>query len=270
MGIEGRKNTIRTKTSLYKNWIKGKLATDGSNLDAMVAVWEESLAPASVKSLLYLAKDTVKDAGVEIDIRRHITRVGRSQQTKMIRALSSKEIVALTAVVKASYPKLYLPMMLALHTGMRRGEVWGLKHEDIDILNDSITVNNSYGGPTKSGKNRVIPISFALEKVLLAELPGCSYNDIGDRSEKRTGTIIHSTFDPNPLLRRAAKQAGLRESSKLHFHVLRHTFATLALESGVSPRLVSTTLGHQQLSTTLDLYWQSTGEKICLDFLPNE
>ncbi len=266
MAIEGRPNTIRTKTSLYLNHIKGKLDADGGNLDTMVAEWESKLQPATVKSLLYLAKDTVKDAtGVDLVIKRHITRVGRSQQQKMVRALSKKEIVALTAVVKADYPKLYLPMMIALHTGMRRGEVWGLKHEDIDIINDSITVNNSYGGPTKSGKTRVIPISFALEKILLAFECGNSYNKEG--TKKRQGTIVLSTFDPNPMLRRAAAQSGLREPNSIVFHTLRHTFATLALESGVSPRLVSKTLGHQAVSTTLDIYWSSTGEKIDLGFL---
>ena len=269
MAIEGRPNTVRTKTSLSNNHIKGKLDADGGNLDAMVTEWESKLQPATVKSLLYLAKDTVKDSsGVDLSIKRHITRVGRSSQQKMVRALSKKEIGALERVVKVDFPKLYLPMMISLHTGMRRGEVWGLKHEDVDILNDTITVQRSYFGPTKSGKTRVIPISFSLEKIFLAFQCGNSYNIEG--KGKRQGTIIPSTFDPNPMLRKAAKQAGLRESSTLHFHSLRHTFATLALESGVSPRLVSATLGHAQVSTTLDLYWQSTGEKICLDFLPDE
>jgi integrase len=148
---------------------------------------------------------------------------------------------------------------------MRRGEVWGLKHEDVDILNDTITIQRSYSGPTKSGKPRVVPISFALEKILLAFQCGNSYNYVG---AKRTGSIVTSIFDPNPMLRKAAKQAGLREPSKMTFHVLRHTFATLALESGVSPRLVSKALGHAQVSTTLDIYWASTGEKIDLGFLP--
>jgi integrase len=216
-----------------------------------------------------LAKDTVKDAsGVNLDIKSHISRVGRSSQQKMVRALNKKEIVALTAVVKADYPKLYLPMMLSLHTGMRRGEVWGLTYDDVDILNDTITIQRSYTGPTKSGKSRVIPISSALEKILLAETVIKTYNY--NRRAARAETLVPYTFDPNPILRKAAAQAGLREPTKLHFHSLRHSFATLALESGVSPRLVSQTLGHAAVSTTLDIYWSSTGEKINLDFLPDE
>ena len=269
MAIEGRPNTVRTKTSLFNNHIKGKLNPDGSNLDVMVAEWESKLQPATVKSLLYLAKDTVKDAtGVDLSIKRHITRVGRSSQQKMVRALSKKEIVALTAIVKADYPKLFLPYALAINSGMRRGEVWGLEYDDVDILNNRITIQRSYRGPTKSGKSRVIPISFALEKILLAETTIKTYNY--KRRQARSETIVPHIFDPNPALRRAAAQAGLREPSKMHFHVLRHSWATLALESGVSPRLVSSALGHAQVSTTLDLYWQSTGEQMSLDFLPDE
>jgi integrase len=78
--------------------------------------------------------------------------------------------------------------------------------------------------------------------------------------------VIKRSFDPNPMLRAAAKEAGLRESD-LHFHSLRHTWATLALEAGRSPALVSKALGHSSLSTTLDLYWQAGDVKIDLGFL---
>lgn len=262
MAIRGRKNTVRTKESLYRNWIDGKLEPDGSNLDEQVTVWEEKLQPNTVKSLLYLAKDFCGQ-----DIKGHIKRVGRSQQQKAVRALSKPEIAALTPVVKAEYPKLFLPYMLALHTGMRRGEVWGLQYGDVDILNGTITVQRSYTGPTKSGKSRIIPISYALEKILLAETPIKSYNNC---RERRKENVINHIFDPNPPLRAAAARAGLREANKLTFHALRHSFATLALESGISPRLVSKTLGHASTATTLSIYWAVTDEKIDLGFLPNE
>ena len=258
----GRPNTLRTKDSLFHHWISIHLNPDGSNLDDCVKMWQDRLAPSTVKSLLHLAKECVKNmSGTDLDIRSHLRAVARSKQQKMITALSLDEIVRLTSVVRASYPKLYLPYMLALHTGMRRGEVWGLQWDDIDILNDTITVQRSYRGPTKSGKTRVIPISFALEKALLAVCPRSSYNLVAG--------VIKSIFDPNPLLRAAAKKAGLRESN-LTFHTLRHTHATLALEAGRSPALVSRQLGHSKISTTIDQYWNATEEKLDLGFLPDE
>lgn len=260
MKFTGRPNTIRTKESLFYNWVEKNLKTDGSNLDAAVAIWEENLEPHSVRQVLYVAKEAVRQSkGTELDIKPHVQRVMRSKQQKTVSALSKEEIVALTPIVRADFPKLYLPYMLGLHTGMRRGECWGLRWDDVDILNDRITIQRSYAGPTKSGKTRTVPISKALEGALLAVMPRKSYNCLE--------AVIKSKFDPNPMLRAAAKKAGLRESD-LTFHVLRHTFCTLALEAGRSPALVSRMAGHASIATTLSLYWSvADREKLDLGFL---
>jgi integrase len=153
-------------------------------------------------------------------------------------------------------------MMISLHTGMRRGEIWGLTWADVDILNDQITIQRSYDGPTKSGKSRIVPISLTLEQILLAQPGLISYNRT---KGKRPLNIIRKNFDPNPLLRRLMKKAGVLGDHT--FHSFRHTFATLALEAGRSPKLVSMCLGHKALSTTLDIYWNASKEKLDLGFL---
>ena len=219
-----------------------------------------TLEPNTVRSLIYLAKECVLySSGILLDVRDHVRRVERSKQQKPIQALTQKEIVRLSASCKASDPILYLPFMLALHTGMRRGEVWGLTWDDVDVLNNKIMVNKSYTGPTKSGKSRIVSISYALEKALLAIIPIKSYNCLE--------TVVGSIFDPNPRLQRACISA---QVPVITFHSLRHTFATLALEAGRSPRLVSAQLGHSKVSTTLDLYWAQTQQAMDLGFLPDE
>ena len=258
---QGRPNTIKTKQSLFDNWIKPHLKETGSNLDACIALWESHLRPGTVKSILYVAKEAVwTKRGIDIDIKKHITRLGRAQQQKIVQTLTKKEIVALTRSCEASDPDLYLALVFASQTGMRRGEVFGLQWGDIDIIKSTITVQRSYYGPTKSGKSRVIPISFALEKVILAQPGFLSYNYIGKRSQN----IIPVTFDPGPRLKKACREAKVRE---ITFHALRHTFATLALEAGRSPKLVSVQLGHASVSTTINLYWNVTGEMLDLGFL---
>ncbi len=257
MKYVGRPNTVRTKESLYRNWIKPYLAADGSNLDSTVAIWERSLQPGTVKSLLYLAKEEVPG----LDTKAHVARLGRAKQQLPPKALTRSEIVVLTAVIKAESP-LYLPFHIGINTGMRRGEVFGLHHEDVDMLRNRILVQRSFSGPTKSGKSRVIPISSALEKVLVAEVFSKSYNR--SRGKKRTGSLIPSIFDPGPLLKQFCREAGIKE---ITFHVLRHTWATLALEAGRSPVLVSKVLGHSKVSTTLDLYWSASGETLDMSFL---
>ena len=259
---KGRPNTTKTKESLFNNWVRPHLLADGRNLDHCVTLWECHLRPGSIKSILYVAKEAVKmETGVDLDIRNHVSRLGRSQQQKIVETLTKKEIVALTRSCKASDPELYLPLIIASQTGMRRGEVFGLQFGDVDILKSTITVQRSYCGPTKSGRSRVIPISFALEKVFLARMPINTYNYIG---AKRLQNIVPVTFDPGPRLKKACREAGVRE---ITFHALRHTFATLALEAGRSPKLVSLQLGHAAVSTTINLYWNVTGEALDLGFL---
>jgi integrase len=258
--ITGRPNTITAKTSLFTNWVKPHLLPDGSNLAKAVQKWEQELEPNSVKSILYVAKAWVKhETGNDLDIKAHIKRVGRSKQQLPTRTLNRKEIAAL---VKACKAPLLLPVQMALQTGMRRGEVWGLKWEDIDLFKGVITVTKSYEGPTKSGRSRIIPISTQLEQVLVADPNFLTYNSTGKR---RLENVVKTIFDPNPLLKEACKKAGIR--GDITFHTLRHTFATLALESGASPKLVSQVLGHASLATTLSIYWGVTGEALNMDFL---
>jgi integrase len=258
--LKGRPSTIRAKESLFRNWVEPHLADDGSNLDEVVDLWEVDLQPGTVKCLLYIAKEHVGESGVVLDIKDHVTRIGRSKQQLPPKALTKEEIVALSAVIKADNP-LYLPFHLAINTGMRRGEVFGLHYEDVEWMKNRILVQRSNTGPTKSGKSRYVPISSALEKVLVAETFGKSYNM---SKGKRSGSLVKSMFDPNPHLKKACRESGIKE---ITFHSLRHTFATLALDAGRSPLLVSKVLGHSSVSTTLDIYWNTSSETLDMGFL---
>jgi integrase len=146
----------------------------------------------------------------------------------------------------------YPVLLLGLHAGLRRGEVYGLEGADIDYSKSRIRVSRSYDGPTKSGKSRHVPLSMELSQTL-ANMPA--------------GRMF-KVSDPNPRLRRLCKSAGL---PRIHFHTLRHTYATLALEAGTSPRLVQNFLGHASLTTTLNVYWSVLDpEHADLSFLPKE
>jgi len=250
----GRPNTVKTKESLFKHWISPYLKNDGSNLDAVVAMWERNLQPNSIKSLLYIAKEHIK--GVELPIKPHIARVMRSKQQTPIRIPSKQEIRELRRTCKAEDPELYLPFMLSLQTGARRGEVWGLTWDNIDVLKNTILICRSYDGPTKSGKSRIVPISYELENILMAHIPINAY--------KSSQKVVSTKFDPNPRLRHICSLIGIKG---ITFHTLRHIFASLALEAGKSPKLVSQMLGHNSVTTTLDLYWSVTQETLNLDFL---
>lgn len=255
-----RSSTNRTYVSLVEKWIK-PIAYEQWDEDYF---WDtinhwikvEQLAPRTVKTLLRLLGEYIYSVhGIELPIKEATSQVMRLVQDKEIKALTKDQSKLLLDEIEST--ELYLPALLALHTGMRRGEVFGLMWSDVDICRSEIKIQRSYNGPTKNGKSRVVPISPLLEEALLD-----IYSHNPDNSSKKP--VIAKQFDPNPGLRAACRRIGI---NPVNFHALRHTFATMALEAGRSPRKVQQVLGHSALSTTLNIYWSTTQEKLDVEFL---
>ena len=144
---------------------------------------------------------------------------------------------------------------LELATGLRRGELLGLKWPDVDFHQGTITVKTnlpdqreSGGGPTENQER----------------LPGDPWGAGPGRTAKparENPQRVCVPLSPNGgpispdsvrnMLRRVLKRAGL---PYVRFHDLRHTFATLALQNGVDVKTVSSILGHFSAGFTLDTY----------------
>ncbi len=145
---------------------------------------------------------------------------------------------------------------LDLATGLRRGELLGLKWEDVDLQNGIIHVRRQVARvdgevkemPLKT-KNSYRNISISRDAVaMLTEMEAHRSSDYVFPSS--TGGPI-SPDSVNNMLHRVLKRAGL---PSIRFHDLRHTFATLALQNGVDIKTVSGMLGHFSAGFTLDTY----------------
>ena len=258
----GRPNTINSQISLFKRHVnpefptKMKSITEEDIRTAYTSWVKQGLSPNTIRSLLSISRKYVDWGGGRIEAsiwRKYSAAVGRSRQKTEPASWSKEEMIRFVDYSKQT--KHYPLCLLALHTGMRRGEVFGLKNGDVDFERGIITVRRSYGGPTKNGKSRVIPMSRKLEDILI------DLNvDSGDAEEQ----VFDKCTNPNSHLKTLCKEAKV---PVVTFHALRHTFATLALEAGKSPKKVSETLGHSNLSTTLDVYWRSTKDYLEMDFL---
>ena len=146
---------------------------------------------------------------------------------------------------------------LELATGLRRGELLGLKWEDIDLERGDLRVRRQIAringevveAPLKT-KNayRTLPLAEDTVSILLEQkkkvagspwvFPSSTGGPISPDS------VLH-------MLHRVLKRAGL---PRIRFHDLRHTFATLALQNGVDVKTVSGMLGHFSAGFTLDPY----------------
>ena len=146
---------------------------------------------------------------------------------------------------------------IELATGLRRGELLGLKWSDIDLEHGNLRVQRQIvridgeivEAPLKT-KNayRTLPLSTDAVDVLKEQKKKCGNSPYVFPSP--TGGPI-SPDSVLHMLHRVLKRAGL---PKVRFHDLRHTFATLALQNGVDIKTVSGMLGHFSAGFTLDTY----------------
>ena len=145
---------------------------------------------------------------------------------------------------------------LDLATGLRRGELLGLKWEDIDLDQGVIRVRRQVA--RINGKVQEMPLktknsyrSIAISQEAVQMLREMKDKGLGEYVfPSPTGGPISPDSVLN-MLHRVLERAGL---PPLRFHDLRHTFATLALQNGVDIKTVSGMLGHFSAGFTLDTY----------------
>lgn len=154
--------------------------------------------------------------------------------------LSKENLTKLLAHTKGT--QLHDIILLAAMTGLRRGELLALSWEDVDLKQGTLLVHSTIGHTTKGGKIRLIPMNTTL-KELFEKMPkteGVIFT--GERGGWKKGDFIARRF------KKACADCEL--DSKLHFHSLRHTFASLLVKEGVSLYHVQRLLGHSSSRVT--------------------
>jgi integrase len=139
-------------------------------------------------------------------------------------------------LIECAAPALQPVLIIALKTGMRRGEILSLKWSDVNFIKAFIQIKD-----TKSGEPRKVPLSPAAREALKA-LPRTSDFIFYNAETKTHVKSVVTAFDT------ACTRA---EIKGLRFHDLRHTFATWYMERGGDVVALSKILGHHSLQMTL-------------------
>lgn len=171
------------------------------------------------------------------------------------KVLTNSEVEILLREAKVNNHRFFSVWTLALMTGMRSGELYALKWTDIDLEGKIISVNKQWTnkcgfGPTKTGRNRIVPISVALLHYLkkLKLERGQDEFVLPHLMEWENGMQAS-------VLRDFCETVGI---TPVKFHDLRATFITNLLARGESLARVMSIVGHTQLKTT-NLYLRKAG-----------
>lgn len=160
--------------------------------------------------------------------------------------------------------RIYPAVVFALNYGLRRGEVLGLKGSDYDSDTGALHVQRS----RVYVKNTVVetPCKTRNGRRLILLHP-----DHAKFFKSLAPNDYLIPYSQNVLNTEFAKFAASVGFPGLRFHDLRHTYATLMMKNGVSPKIVSNILGHSDVSVTLDIYSHPDieSQRVCLEVLKN-
>ena len=229
------------------------------------------LSPRSVRYVHTIARHALSDAVSWGVTARNVADLAtpprhRASASREMQTWSAEELSAFLS--HTSQDRLSAIWVLAATTGMRRGELLGLKWKDIDFERRALSVRRSlvsveyelaFSTPKTEKSRRVIALdettlgalakhrrSQAAEKLVFG--PGYENSDLVFCQENG------EPFHPDRLTKVFKAMVHRAELPVIRLHDLRHTHATLALQAGIHPKVVSERLGHSTVAMTLDTY----------------
>ena len=170
---------------------------------------------------------------------------------------------------------MYVGILLAFLAGLRRGEICGLRWNDIDFYRHTLTVRSAVGvsngkdgdytkNPKNKTSNRTLPIMPELEDALLRRkaliVPLDSWYVIGEQEQfmrpQQYNRLFSEFVDRNNLVDAYGK--------KIVPHGLRHNFATVGIQSGMDIASLALMMGHASRAMTLDTYGDANADALAL------
>jgi integrase len=230
---------------------------------------DSGLSPATVQKIHVVLHKALSQAVKWSLVPRNVTEAVSAPRPvpKEMRPLSAKEARGLLEA--AAGDSLEALWVLAVHTGMRQGELLALKWTDVDLEAGKVSVRRtltrerghySLGEPKTKRSRRTVKLTGAATDTLKGHLSrqmadidrlGDLYKDQGLVFATGSGAPLNPSNVRNRNLRRLLRKA---ELPAIRFHDLRHTCATLLLSRNVHPKIVQEMLGHSTVAITLDTY----------------
>lgn len=263
-------NTYISYESKMKNHILPLIGTieidqlSSSELQKAVSRLKEQMSTSSLRAVFRVLRtclnDAVKEEILTTNPLNHVSYPAENR--KEVKAFSIEEQ---ERIIQAINTDKYLPILLAIYTGLRIGEIAGLKWEDINWKERVIYVrNNVQRVQVKKGDKRTVLRVSSLKTASSQRVVPLSdqlFEKLKNLYEHSPSIFVFSNkqgpIDPRTIRNRFKKIKETAQVSDLPFHALRHTFATRCIEKDVTVTTVSALLGHKSIKMTLDIYTSS-------------
>lgn len=277
--FKSKKNSISIQTAnTYEAYLKNRIVPYIGNVQLaqlspillqnfVNELKEEGLASSSIKKIYSIVKGALDYAvNMELLPSNPITKIQLPKDSK-------KEIVVWDVPEIQSFQKaacldrLYPAFYLAITTGMRRGEILGVRWKDVDLEKGMLNVRQTLSkdgrqflpGAKTSAGIRSIKLSNDTMVLLKKQKTVVAKEKLSYGPEYEDNDLIICTSKGTPInpenlkrtFQRLIKEANV---PSIRLHDLRHTHATMLLASGVNAKVISERLGHTNIKTTLDIY----------------
>lgn len=259
----------KLKTIIIPYFCDFKLNEINQNiLQEFIFAKKEHYSPKSIRDIIMVVKSVLfsaeEDGIIKVPkIRLHYPEMKNEEY----RILTDDEYTKLYKWLENHMTQSSAGVLIAMETGMRIGEVCGLKWSDVDFDKGTIqvrrTVSRVYMADSKTSKivignpktlsgNRTIPMPKRFAEILIRKKADC----------ENENAFVCTNFD-QPTEPRTLRQYYDRQLKKLGiprvtFHALRHGFATRCVEAGIDPKTVAAIMGHKNCDITLDVYTSCT------------
>ncbi len=234
------------------------------------------LSNGTLKTMLYLIKSAldyaqVQDPGIVLPELKIPSLPGVKKETIV---LQRDEQVKLERYICNHLNPSTLGILLCLYTGIRLGEICGLRWSDIDLTHQLIHIQRTLQRMKQyqdKGPNKGTVIIMGIPKTPSSKrsipIPSCLTPILQRQREEaeKDGYVITGKYDyylePRTYQYRFKRYLQAAGVPKINFHALRHTFATRCMEAGFEAKSLSEILGHASVNITLNRYVHSLAEQ---------
>jgi Site-specific recombinase XerD len=277
--LENKQKYVKESTfSNYNNLIYNHIIPSLGNfrlmelnnelLQQFIFLKADDLSPKTLKNIMSIVKSSIGKAIKENKIKQFdlLFTYPNDRKKRTVEVFEQKEQRKLLHYCNENISNANIGIMLCLFTGIRIGELSALQWRHIDLKNNIIsielTLQRIYTKNENSGKSKVIITSpktiSSIRQIPISKDFAALLKSIRGNSNDYLISGNSHYVEPRTYRRYFKKVLMKIRIRTLHFHSLRHSFATNCISLKIDPKTVSELLGHNSVQTTLNLYVHPT------------